>query len=81
MAAEVSGVVAGAQSELPVAAVGGVDLAGQVQVQEWVAIIADGEEVGGIERDYHRLGHGAESDRRLGDNSIVPTHTDERSDR
>ena len=58
--AGVGGTAAGAQSELPIGAVGGVHLAGQVHIDELGAIVADSEELGSIELDLHRFDPGAE---------------------
>ena len=47
---------ASAQGELPVRAVGGIDLVGQIHPQFFDAVVANSQDVGGVELDLDRLG-------------------------
>ena len=76
VAALVDAAVGGTHGELPIGAIGGVDPAGQVHAEEARAVVADGEEVSGVERDFHRLGSVAVGDGYRADESAVPAHLD-----
>ena len=76
VAALVAGTVGGSQGELPIGTVGGVDLAGQVHVEEPGAIVADGEDVSAVELDFYRLGPVAQGDGCRADECAVPAHLD-----